>query len=196
MSAHDRAEFEYRRRIEAEQSLDQDAQDLDGPGDADDTAPTASARIQHQSMWVELQIRAAMERGEFDGLPGAGKPLRDLGGTHDPDWWVKRLIQREQLSVLPPALALRRDDAELDDQLDRWARESDVRREVEEFNQRIVEARRQLQGGPPVITALRDVDAEVDRWSARRRERLWIAQDRAGSLDQPARWWTRRWWRR
>ena len=28
----------------------------------------------HES-WVEKQIREAQERGEFDNLPGAGKPL-------------------------------------------------------------------------------------------------------------------------
>lgn len=195
MSAHDRAEFEYRRRIEAERSPDQDAHHDTDPAATDNPPP--SQRIQNQSMWVELQIRAAMERGEFDDLPGAGKPLRGLGGTHDPNWWVKQLIEREHLSVLPPALALRRDDAELDDLLDRWARESDVRREVEEFNLRIIQARRQLQGGPPVITALRDVDVEVQRWSARRRERLRIARERADSQEPPrARWWSRRWFRR
>jgi hypothetical protein len=25
--------------------------------------------------WVDKQIREATERGEFDGLPGAGKPI-------------------------------------------------------------------------------------------------------------------------
>ncbi len=28
---------------------------------------------------VERAIREAQERGEFDNLPGAGKPLRNLG---------------------------------------------------------------------------------------------------------------------
>ena len=35
-------------------------------------------------------IREAQERGEFDNLPGAGKPLTDLGDTDDPMWWVRR----------------------------------------------------------------------------------------------------------
>ena len=39
---------------------------------------------------VERQIREAQERGEFENLPGAGKPLRGLGGADDPDWWVKQ----------------------------------------------------------------------------------------------------------
>ena len=32
----------------------------------------AAARIAHQASWVDLQVRRAMERGEFDDLPGQG----------------------------------------------------------------------------------------------------------------------------
>jgi hypothetical protein len=130
----------------------------------------AAARIQHQARWVDLQIQQAMERGEFDNLPGAGKPLGDLGSPYDRDWWLKKLIEREQITgVLPAALQLRKDDATLDAELDRETAEPVVRKLVEEFNRRIIEARRQLQGGPPVITKTRDVEAEVQRWRERRR---------------------------
>ena len=52
--------------------------------------------------WVERQIREAAERGEFDNLPGAGKPIADLDKPHDELWWVKDKLRREQLSYLPP----------------------------------------------------------------------------------------------
>ncbi len=39
-----------------------------------------------------------------------------------------------------------------------------------DFNRRVVEARRQLQGGPPVVTPTRDAEAEVAAWRDRRRE--------------------------
>lgn len=126
--------------------------------------------MQHQASWVDEQIRVAMARGDFDNLPGAGKPLKDLGSQHDPDWWLKKLIEREQITgVLPPALALRKEDALLEKTLDRETSEKAVRDAVEDFNKRVIEARRQLQGGPPVITKTRDVDDEVARWRARRR---------------------------
>src|SRR5918995_91638 len=64
----------------------------------------AAARIAQQATWVDLQVRQAMERGEFDDLPGTGKPIEDLGVEHDPDWWVKKLIERENIAILPPAL--------------------------------------------------------------------------------------------
>lgn len=129
----------------------------------------ARARIEHQTSWVDQQVRVAMAKGDFDNLPGAGKPIRDLGGEHDPDWWVRKLIEREQVTgVLPPALALRKEDAELDTVLDLETAEKVVRERIEDFNGRVTEARRQLHGGPPVITRTRDVEAEVATWRHRR----------------------------
>lgn len=155
----------------------------------------AAARIAHQTSWVDQQVRLAMERGEFDDLPGQGKPIEDLGVEHDPDWWVKKLVERENIAILPPALALRKEDAELEDRLDRITVEREVRRELEDFNRRIVESRRQLQGGPPVVTATRDVDAEVDAWHARRDARI-EAQRAARAAtgtdtSSPRPWWSR-----
>lgn len=142
------------------------------PDDENDPDRAAArARIENQPLWVDLQIQRAVERGEFDDLPGAGKPIDGLSidGTHDPDWWVKRLIEREQITgVLPPALQLRKDDGDLDRTLDSLANPAEVRRHLEEFNRRVIEARRQLQGGPPVITPLRDIDAEIEKWRSRR----------------------------
>ena len=63
--------------------------------------------------------------------------------------------------MLPEALQLRKDDLEIEGLLDRQPNETQVRRELESFNARIVGARMQLQGGPPVITKTRDVEAEV-----------------------------------
>lgn len=134
----------------------------------------AAQRMQRQSEWVDQQIRVAMERGDFDNLPGAGKPLKDLGrDKNDPDWWLKKLVEREQLTgLLPPALGLRKETLELDGRLDKETSEAEVRRILDDFNRRVVNARRQLNGGPPVITPTRDVDAEVLAWRERRAERI------------------------
>ena len=121
-----------------------------------------------QARGVDRQIQEAEARGEFKNLPGAGKPLPPL--DDDPNWWLKQLIEREQITgVLPEALQLRKDDAELNAVLDRQSSERVVRELLETFNRRVVNARRQLQGGPPVITPTRDVDAEVSAWRERRR---------------------------
>lgn len=167
---------------------------------AEDDEDLAARRIGQQTLWVDLQVRRAMERGEFDDLPGAGKPIKGLGSTHDPDWWVKNLIERERITgVLPPALALRKEDGELDAVLDRETTEDGVRRVVRDFNRRVVEARRQLQGGPPVITPTRDEDGEVVAWRARRVERRARQRQQleSASAESAVREGTgRRWWRR
>ena len=150
-----------------------------------------AARINQQARWVDLQIQRAMERGEFDNLPGQGKPLGDLGSPEDRDWWLKKLIEREQITgVLPAALQLRKEDLELDDLLDRETLQERVREEVEDFNRRIIEARRQLQGGPPVVTPTRDVEVEVERWNERRRVRRARQQPQV-EPPRPKRWWRR-----
>jgi hypothetical protein len=158
--------------------------------DARTGSDAAAARIQHQARWVDLQIQQAMQRGDFDNLPGLGKPLGDLGSPEDRDWWLRKLIEREQITgVLPAALQLRKEDLELDAVLDREAAERLVRGLVEDFNRRIVEARRQLQGGPPVVTPTRDVETEVERWRDRQRARR--RQQSPEEEPRPRRWWRR-----
>ena len=160
---------------------------------ADDAAEEgARERIDQQTAWVDRQIRAAIARGEFDNLPGAGKPL-NLPDTHDPDWWIKSLVEREKLTgVMPPALSLLGEDAALDGQLDAMATEEEVRSALADFNARVIEARRQLQGGPPVVTPTRDVEDEVNAWRQRRAERraaVRAAELRAKTDTPPRRWW-------
>ena len=46
---------------------------------------------------AERRLREAAERGEFDDLPGAGRPIPGLDGTYDPNWWVKEWIRRTSL---------------------------------------------------------------------------------------------------
>ena len=160
----------------------------------------AGQRIQRQHEWVDLQIKEAMARGDFDNLPGAGKPLKNLGTQHDPDWWLKQLIEREQITgVLPPALQLRKDDAELNARLDRHTAESEVRRELEEFNARVMRARYTPVDGPPLVTMPRDIDAELGAWRerrlSRRREAAAGKAAIAGAAQPDARP-RRRWFRR
>ena len=147
--------------------------DDEARGEQVEEANAGQPSMEQRAQIVETSIQQAIRRGDFDNLPGAGKPLPGLSDTHDPDWWIRRKIEREQLTGLgPPALLLRTEDKELEERLDRLASEGAVREHLDTFNRRIVEARRQLQGGPPVVTPTRDVDAEVDRWRQRREERF------------------------
>ncbi|AZZ49487.1 DUF1992 domain-containing protein [Rathayibacter rathayi] len=165
----------------------------DAAGEEEPERPDLPEDPLERAAFVETAIQLAIRRGDFDDLPGAGKPLVDLGAAHDPDWWIRRKIERENLTGIgPAAFLLRTEDRTLNERLDRLHREDEVRAELADFTKRVIEARRQLLGGPPVVTPLRDVDAEVTAWSQRRAARTAAALARAEA--EPAR--RRRWWSR
>lgn len=119
---------------------------------------------------VDRQLREAQERGEFDNLAGAGKPLRDAGRDYEEDWWVKDWVQREGSgsSVLPATLALRREVEDLAQVVDRLNHEAAVRDRVAEVNERIRKARAGLLDGPAVLLKPFDADDVVRGWRERR----------------------------
>lgn len=144
---------------------------------------------------AEYLIRDAMAQGKFDHLKYAGKPIPGLGEKYDPDWWVKGLIQRENITGMgPKAILLRTEDAGLDDRIDEQHSEKQVRQLLEDFNARVIDARRQLQGGPPVVPKTRDVESEVRRWAERRTARAAVVDELAA--QQGPEQIRRRWWRR
>ncbi len=146
----------------------------------DEPVDRGQASLDQRAQAVEVAIQQAMRRGDFDGLPGAGKPLPALDSVRDPDWWIRRKIEREGLTGLgPPALTLRTEDAALDERLDGIAAEASVREVLVDFNRRVKEARRQLLGGPPVLTGYRDVEAEVVAWRQRGDARRAAAREAA-----------------
>jgi hypothetical protein len=126
-------------------------------------------RMDDRALWVDTVVDQAIRRGEFDDLPLQGKPLPGIGGTQDPDWWLKNLVEREQITGVLPAAQLRAEHSAMDETLDREHDEQRVREIVADFNARVIDARRQLTGGPPVVTPTRDVEREVSRWRQRRR---------------------------
>ena len=78
--------------------------------------------------------------------------------------------------------------------IDEQHSEKQVRQLLEDFNARVIDARRQLQGGPPVVTKTRDVESEVRHWAERRAARAAaVAELEAQQEPDQIR---RRWWRR
>lgn len=47
-----------------------------------------------------MRIRAAIEAGEFDNLPGVGKPCPLIDEPYDPYWWIRRKLRRENLQMI------------------------------------------------------------------------------------------------
>jgi hypothetical protein len=122
---------------------------------------------------VARQLREARERGEFDNLPGLGKPLSDHGREYAEDWWVREWVAREGEagSVLPPTLALRRERDDLDRLVDRKTSEPAVREYVAALNEQIRKARVGLLDGPPTLLPPLDADEVVRGWRERRAAR-------------------------
>jgi hypothetical protein len=97
---------------------------------------------------IEQQIREAEARGEFENLPGTGKPIPGLDKPHDELWWMRQMLKRENLSFLPGHLQLRRDAEKTI--ADALAAPSDAaaRRKIEELNEKIAEHNRTATSGP------------------------------------------------
>lgn len=151
--------------------------------------------MEARAQYVEMAIQQAIRRGEFDNLPGAGKPLANLEHGYDPDWWIRQKIEREKITGLgPPALTLRTENAELDARLDRAPSEAAVTGILNDFNSRVVAARRQLQGGPPVVTPTREVGVELQLWRERRASRGQAAREQGNreTADLAAMTWRER----
>ena len=92
--------------------------------------------------WIEELIREAEQAGEFAHHEGAGQPIPGVTDPYDPDWWVKKLLKREKLSILPPALdLLKKVEAGLDAA---WVarREDEVRTHVARLNAEIARVNR------------------------------------------------------
>jgi hypothetical protein len=147
--------------------------------------------------WVDQQIAEAQERGAFDNLPGAGKPIPRGGGT---DAWLRDYLRREGASadeLLPTPLRLRKEMERLAGTLEELGSEQEVRDVVKGLNRRIVEWRR-IPTGPPMFLRLVDEDAMVTRWRDAHRTPPSPPSPASAAPpadDPPARrrhWWHRR----
>ena len=115
--------------------------------------------------WVEAQLKRAQQAGEFDNLPGAGKPLK-LSDGHDPDWWVKDFIRRENIetdALLPSAMQLRKEKQQIHEKVRGMRRESEVREYLADLNNRIRTAIRDTTG-PVVPTGQVDEEVVIAQW--------------------------------
>ncbi|MFE7840340.1 DUF1992 domain-containing protein [Streptomyces sp. NPDC057474] len=118
--------------------------------------------------FVDKQIRDAEARGDFQALPGVGRPLQSDDTTYDELWWIKQKMAREGMSVLPPTLALRK---EAEDALAAAAQapsEPAVRKIITEINARIREMMFRPPPGPPLGLKPYDVEEVVRQWRERR----------------------------
>ncbi len=51
---------------------------------------------------ADQQIERAIQEGGFEGLPGAGQPIRDLAEGCDENWWARKWLKRQRMKLSPP----------------------------------------------------------------------------------------------
>jgi hypothetical protein len=120
--------------------------------------------------WIDQQIAEATERGAFDNLPGAGKPIPHRGDEDAAQAWLREYLRKEGVSaeaLLPAPLRLRKAVDRLANDVVGMRSEEEVREAVGELNHQIREWRR-IPVGPPIFVPLVDEDAMVGRWHAAR----------------------------
>jgi hypothetical protein len=143
--------------------------------------------------WVDKQIREAQKRGDFDNLPGAGKPLAGLDRPFSATRWAVNWVEREggDLSaMLPPLLSLRRERAAILASLATVTSEPVLRATVEDFNHRLLDQYRRPIEGPMVAVGMLDVEETLAAWQALRT----APESTPAAVTGPPR--RRRWWRR
>jgi hypothetical protein len=141
--------------------------------------------------WVDAQISRGLARGDFDDLPGAGKPLPRRSGDSIYDWVVQKARQEniDVFGMLPPGLALRKEKEDLPRRVAPLPSEAAVRALVEDFNDRVAAHWRRPAERADAVPGLADLDAVLEHWRATR------PPPEPGAPPPPpvAR---RRWWRR
>jgi len=166
-------------------------------------------RQQSFTSWIDQQIADAEDRGVFDNLPGAGKPL-NIKPAGDGDFgqaWMRDYARREGVApgeFLPTPLKLRREIEQLAETVGEMRSEAEVRETFGDLNRRIVEWRR-IPVGPPIHVRLVNIDDMVARWRAAQAAKAAQAAERTQltTADQspeqapqarPVRWasWLRR----
>jgi hypothetical protein len=124
--------------------------------------------IQKFESFAERKIREAQAEGQFDALPGFGKPIPDLDEPDDENWWIKKKLKREGLVILPPILQARRDIERTLESLRSLQTERQVRACLNALNERIRAAHFSPAGGPPDGVRPVDVEAVVADWRTSR----------------------------
>jgi hypothetical protein len=129
----------------------------------------ANWESRHEGL-IDQQIRAAQERGEFDDLPGFGKPLADDKMPYRPDWWLHQVVEREGAGthIVPLPLALRKLADELTAGAEKFGTEREVRAAVADYTERAAKARLLPQVGRAVVLPPLEVEEIVAAWRARR----------------------------
>jgi hypothetical protein len=137
---------------------------------------------------VEQRIREAQEQGAFEGLRGAGRPLRGLHGPQDENWWLRSYLEREGLPndvLLPTPLRLRREIDRLPETVRDMETEREVRDTVAALAARVAQWLR-FPDGPQIAVPMPRADEVVAGWRAQRAARAAGPREPVPVAEDPA----------
>lgn len=149
--------------------------------------------------WIDQQISEAADRGAFENLPGAGKPLPKRN-DFDGQAWLADYVRRQGGSMqdtLPAPLRLRKQRELLTQAAPEFRTEAELREAAAELNDQIIKWRK-LPQDPPIFVPLVDTESLVKAWlTAREHDQLSQAPEsaepqRAVPEASPASRWLRR----
>jgi hypothetical protein len=87
---------------------------------------------------VEKRIKEAQERGEFDDLPGRGKPLKIEDDSHIPGDLRLAYKILKNADCLPPELQLKKEIRQMEDMLENIPDEKEKYRLIKTINYKIM----------------------------------------------------------
>ena len=87
---------------------------------------------------AEQRIKEAQERGEFDDLPGRGKPLNIEDDSRIPDDLRLAYKILKNADCLPPEVQLRKEIRQMEDMLGYIPEEKEKYRQIKRINYRIM----------------------------------------------------------
>ena len=118
--------------------------------------------------FAEQKIREAQQAGDFDRISGMGQPIPGIDEPLDENWWIRKKLRSEGVSVTTPLLEARQSKDKILGQLDTIADEDRARAMLEELNEEIRQAIYAATPGPSICLLPVDVDAEINAWRKRR----------------------------
>ena len=95
---------------------------------------------------AEERIREAIQRGEFENLPGSGKPLKFDDGLHIPDDLRLAYKVLKIADCLPPQLELKKEIRTAEDLLSGLKDEGEKYRQIKKINYLIMKLNTMRQG--------------------------------------------------
>ena len=113
---------------------------------------------------AEKRIREAEAAGEFENLPGFGKPIPGIDEPYDENWWVKEKLKQERISALPPALEIALDKERTLAAVAKLTSEAEVRQQLAALNERIRRAHFSCTWGPSCNTVPVEIESFVKSW--------------------------------